>query len=110
VNYSYSSPEKKHVYLDYFADQLQKAPSDSTVYIISYAGQRAKVGEAQARANLAKDYLTQKRGVDPKRIVIIDGGHRDLAAVDLYITLRSQPKPLSSPNVYPGNVQIIKER
>ena len=107
VYYSDSSPEKRHVYLDYLADQLQKISSDSTVYILGYAGQRATVGEAQARANLAKDYLTQKRGIDPRRIVIVDGGHRDPAGVDLYITRRGQPKPLSSPNIYPGNVQII---
>jgi hypothetical protein len=109
VYYSDSSPEKKHVYLDYFADKLQKSPADSTVYLIGYAGQRARVGEAQARANLAKDYLTQKRGIDPRRIVIVDGGHRDPAGVELFITHRGQPKPLSSPNVYPGNVQIIKD-
>ena len=109
VNYSDASLEKKQVYLDYFADQLQKSPSDSTVHIIAYAGQRARVGEAQTRANQAKDYLTQKRGIDPKRIVIINGGHRDPAGVDLYITPRGQPKPLSSPNVYPGNVQIIED-
>ena len=61
------------------------------------------------RADLAKDYLTEKRGINPKRIVIIDGGHRDPAGVDLYIILSGQPKPLASPNVYPGNVQIIKD-
>jgi hypothetical protein len=108
VNYSDTSLEKKHVYLDYFADQLQKAPSDSTVYIIAYAGQRARVGEARTRAHWAKDYLTRKRGIDPKRFVIVDGGHRDPAGVELYITPRGQPKPLSSPNVYPGDVQVIK--
>lgn len=109
ANYSNFSGEKKHVYLDYFADRLQKAPSDSTVYIISYAGLRARIGEALTRANQAKDYLTTKRGIDPKRMVIIDGGHRDPAGVDLYITLRGQPKPLSVPNIYPGDVQIIKD-
>lgn len=109
VNYSDTSPEKKHVYLDYFADQLHKSSPASTVYIIAYAGQRARVGEAQTRANQAKDYLTSKRGIDPGRIVIIDGGHRDPAGVDLFITPRGQPKPLASPNVYPGNVQIIKD-
>jgi len=109
VNYSDTSLEKKHVHLDYFADQLQKTSPDSTVYIIAYAGQRARVGEAQTRANQAKDYLTTKRGIDPGRIVIIDGGHRDPAGVDLYITPPGQPKPLASPNVYPGNVQIIKD-
>jgi len=109
VNYSDTSLEKKHVYLDYFADQLQKTPSDSTVYIIAYAGQRARVGEAQTRANQAKDYLTTKRAIDPRRIVIVDGGHRDPAGVELFITRRGQPKPLSSPGVYPGDVKIIKD-
>jgi hypothetical protein len=109
VNYSDTSLEKKHVYLDYFADQLQQTPSDSTVYIIAYAGQRAKVGEAQARANQAKDYLITKRAIDPRRIVIVDGGHRDPAGVELFITRRGQPKPLSSPGLYPSDVQIIKD-
>lgn len=109
VYYTDSSLEKRHVYLDYFADQLQKSPSDSTVYIIGYAGQRARVGEAQARANRAKDYLSDKRGIYPRRIIIVDGGHRDPPGVELFITRRGQPKPLSSPNVYPGNVKIIKD-
>ena len=108
VYYSDKSPEKKEVYLDYLADQLQKAPPESTVYIIGYAGQRAKVREAEVRANVAKQYLIAKRGIDSKRIVTIDGGHRDLPGVDLFITLRDQPKPLASPSVYPGNVQIVK--
>ena len=109
VNYSDASLEKKQVYLDYFADRLHKSSPDSTVYIIAYAGQRARVGETQTRANQAKDYLTSKRGIEPGRIVTIDGGHRDPAGVDLYIIPRGQPKPLASPNVYPGNVQIIKD-
>jgi hypothetical protein len=108
VSYSDKSLEKKQVYLDYFADQLQKSPADSTVYVIAYAGQRARVGEAQTRANQAKDYLSTKRAIDPRRIVIIDGGHRDPAGVELFITRRGQPKPLPSPSVYPSDVTIIK--
>ncbi len=103
-----SSPQQRHVYLDSFADQLQKSPVDSMVYIIAYAGQVARVGEAQARASEAKDYLTQKRQINPRRTVILDGGYRDQAGVELFIITRGQPKPLPSPNVYPGNVQIIK--
>jgi hypothetical protein len=109
VNYSDKSLEKKHVYLDYFADQLQKSPADSTVYVIAYAGQRARVGEAQTRANQAKDYLSTKRAIDPRRIVIVDGGHRDPAGVELFIIRRGEPKPLSSPSVYPSDVTIIKD-
>ena len=91
------------------SDQLQKFGSDSRIYIIGYAGQQARVNEAQERANWAKEYLNNKKGVNAERIVVIDGGYRDPAGVDLYITPRGQPKPLSSPNVYPGNVQIIKD-
>lgn len=109
VYYRDTSLEKKQVYLDYFADRLKKSPPDSMVHIIGYAGRRARVGEAQTRAKFAKDYLTQKRRVDSKRIVTIDGGYRDPAGVDLYITPRGRPKPLASPTVYPGDVQIINE-
>jgi len=110
VYYRDTSLEKKQVYLDYFADLLKKSPPDSMVYIIGYAGRRARVGEAQTRANFAKDYLTQKRGVDSRQIVTIDGGYRDPAGVDLYVVRLGQAKPLSVPNIYPGNVEIIKDK
>lgn len=87
----------------------KRLPLMAMVHIIGYAGPRAKPGEAEARANVAKEYLIHKQRIDPKQIVVIDGGYRDLAGVDLFITLRGQPKPLASPNVYPGNVKIIKD-
>lgn len=107
--YTDTSLENTHVHLDYVADQLQKTTSDSTVYIIAYAGQRARADEAQIRAKEAKDYLIRKSGIGPQRIITIDGGHRDPAGVDLYITTRGQPKPLPTPNLYPENVQVIKD-
>jgi OmpA family protein len=107
VYYTDSSLEKKQVYLDYFADQLQKSPADSTVYIIGYAGRRARVGEAQARARLAKNYLTRRRGLEPGRFVIVNGGHRDPAGVELFIIRRGQPKPLAHPDIYPGDVHVL---
>jgi len=110
VSYSYSFPEQKQVYLNAFADRLKNCAPDSMVYIIAYAGQRARTGEAQTRAREARDYLTKKRGIDAGRIITIDGGYRDPAGVDLFIVARDQPKPLSSPNVYPGNVEIIKDK
>lgn len=107
VFYSDSSPDKKRFFLNAFADRLKASPPDSTVYIIGYAGQRARIGEALKRADWAKNYLIQKRDIDSKRIVVVDGGHRDPAGVELFMVPRGQPKPLSSPNVYPGNVEII---
>ena len=109
VSYSDSFPEQKQVYLNAFADRLKNCSPDSMVYIIAYAGQRARIGEAQTRASEAQDYLIRKGGIDAGRIVMIDGGYRDPAGVDLFIVARNQPKPLSSPNVYPGNVEIITD-
>lgn len=109
VSYSDSLPEQKQSRLNAFADGLKDCPPDSIVYIIAYAGRRARIGEAQKRATEAKDYLTTKRGIDPGRMVIVDGGYRDPAGVDLFLVRPNQPKPLSSPNLYPGNVQIIED-
>ena len=109
VSYSDSLPEQKQSRLNAFADEVKDCPPDSTLYIIAYAGQRARIGEAQTRAHEAKEYLILKRGIGPERIVTVDGGYRDPAGVDLFIVPRDQPKPVSSPNVYPGNVHIIKD-
>ena len=105
--YSDTSLKEQHVRLDYFAALVLQRANDSRVYIIGYAGQRARPGEEQARADEARAYLTKNGGVEGTRIVTVDGGHRDPAGVDLYIVERGQPKPLSSPNIYPGNVLII---
>jgi len=60
---------------------LQNQPG-STGTIIVY-GSRA--GEAQARADRAKDYLVNTRGIEAGRITTIDGGCRADLAVELWI-------------------------
>jgi hypothetical protein len=77
-------------------------------YIIAYAGQRAHAGEAQARANRAKNYLVNRRGIEAEQIVTIDGGHRETLMVELYLVPRDLPAPSASPTVAPSKVQIIK--
>jgi hypothetical protein len=108
VGYSSESVTERRIRLDYFADRLREHLADSRIYLIAYAGQRARVGEAYTRANQAKVYLIGKKGIKPNRIVIVNGGHRDPPGVDLYIVPRGQPKPLSSPNIYPGNVILTR--
>src|SRR4030095_1214876 len=58
--------------LDNYAIQLQNQPG-SQGYIIAYG---SCAGEAQARADRAKDYLVNTRGIDAGRLVTIDGGCR----------------------------------
>jgi hypothetical protein len=75
--------EKKR--LDNFAQQLKNEP-DSQAYIIVYGKQSARTGEAQSRADRAKQYLTDKLGIKAERILTIDGGTHVRFALELWIT------------------------
>lgn len=52
---------------------------------------------AQARADRAKDYLVNPRGIDSGRIWIVDGGHHEQAAVELWIVPSGAAPPVATP-------------
>lgn len=90
--------------LDNFAIQLQNEPGSSGL-IIAYGGRRGRAGEAQARADRARDYLVNTRGVDPSRITTVDGGFREELEVELWIVPTGAPQPTASPTVDASEVQ-----
>jgi hypothetical protein len=67
--------------LDNYAIQLQNEPSAQGVII----GYGSCDGEGQTRANRAKDYLVNTRGIDAGRITVVDGGCRSELHVELWI-------------------------
>jgi hypothetical protein len=67
--------------LDAFASRLQ-TEAGSTGYIIGYG---TCEGEGLARANRAKDYLVNTRGIDAARITTVDGGCRAELLVQLFV-------------------------
>jgi hypothetical protein len=67
--------------LDNFAIQLQNEPSSRGVIV----GYGTCDGEGTTRANRAKDYLVNTRGIDASRIDVIDGGCRADLLVQLWI-------------------------
>lgn len=95
--------------LDNFAIELQNNPG-AQGYIIAYAGRRARTGEAQSRADRAKDYLVNNRQIDSGRIVTVDGGYREDLTVELWIVPTGATPPTASPTVDASEVQIIKGR
>jgi hypothetical protein len=78
--------------LDNYAIQLQNSP-DSQGYIIAYGNCE---GAAQARADRAKDYLVNTRGIDAGRLVTIDGGCRSDLTVELWIVPSGATPPAAS--------------
>jgi hypothetical protein len=78
--------------LDNYAIQLQNQPG-SQGYILAYG---ACAGEAQARADRAKDYLVNTRGIDAGRLVTVDGGCRSELAVELWVVPTGATPPAAS--------------
>jgi hypothetical protein len=79
--------------LDNFAIQLQNQPG-STATIIAYG---SCAGQAQTRADRAKDYLVNTRGIDAGRITTIDGGCRSDLTVQLWIVPAGATAPTADP-------------
>jgi hypothetical protein len=103
------SKEKER--LDQFATALlewQRNEPEAKGYIIVYAGRRAHIGEARIRAEHAKKYLINERGLKARDIEALDGGYRETATVELWIRPNGGRTPKASPTVAPSEVQIIK--
>ncbi len=95
--HAFSSPDL-HARLDNVAISFQPNSSDGLLYLIAYSGPRACVGDAD-RLNLrAKTYLA-KRGVDSRRVVLIDGGFLDMAVLDVWMLPSHVSPPEPMPNI-----------
>jgi hypothetical protein len=99
--------DKEKARLDKLATQMKDKP-DTRGYIIVYAGRRALVGEAQARAERAKDYLVSEFGIECGRVVAMDGGYREELSIEIWFGSRNAPAPTPYPTVHPSEVQSIK--
>jgi len=90
--------------LDNFANELQAQPG-AQGYIIGYGGRRGRAGEAQTRADRAKDYLVSSRGIDAGRLVTVDGGYKEEAWTELWIVPAGATPPTASPTVDASEVK-----
>lgn len=101
--------EDEQARLDNFAIALLNEPGTHG-YITGYGGRRGRAGEALRRVERAKNYLVKERDIDPRRIIVIDGGHREELTVELNIIPLGAFGPYPTPTVDPSEVEIIPER
>jgi hypothetical protein len=94
---------------DNLAIELQGAP-DSQAYIMIYGGRTSRAGQADMLGRRSMDYLTNQRGVDGRRITIINGGYRDTDFIEIWICPPGAKTPQPTPTVQPGDVQPGRER
>lgn len=101
-------PEKDiKLNLTAFAFEL-KERKDEIGYVISYAGKRAKKNESKSNIKKFKDFLIKKKKVDPKRLVFLEGGHREKGITELFIVPEGAIPPKPFPMLIPSEVIIIK--
>lgn len=93
--------------LDTLAVELQNDPT-STTYVIAYGGRTSRIGMADLLGTRARDYLTAERGIDPSRIVVLNGGFREEDCVELWIVPRGATLPQPTPTVQAGDVRPAK--
>jgi len=108
--------EDEKARLDNFAVHLQNEP-EAQGYIIFYEGRRysscynrrARIprrGEATARAARMKPYLTDARGLDAKRVIIINGGYREEWTAELWIMPKGTKPPKPTPTLEAKDIKF----
>lgn len=90
-----------------FAAQLKNQPGVQG-YLLIYGGRRGRAGEAQKMAARSQKFLTKMHGIDPRRIVTVDGGFKERLTIDLWLVPTGVNPPLPEPTVAPSEVNIAK--
>ena len=90
--------------LDNLAVELQNDPA-TVGYVIAYGGRTSPIGQIDRLMIRARDYLTNERGIDGSRIVMVNGGFRESDSVELWIVPRGATPPRATPTVQAGEVK-----
>ena len=94
--------------LDNLAVNLQSDPTASA-YIIAYGGRSSRAGQADQLGARAREYLVTYRGLNPSRIVVVNGGFREQDCLDLWIVPSGATPPQPAPTVKPSDVHPAPE-
>ena len=95
--------------IDNFAIELMMNDPGAMGYIITYGGSNSSASVAKARADFAKNYIVNTRGIDPNRIVTINGGLKKEPTTELWVVPSGAAAPLASPTVKPkANTTKVK--
>jgi hypothetical protein len=90
--------------LDNLAIGLQNEPA-SQAYVIVYAGRRSRAGQAERLGQRSIDYLTAQRGLDARRVTIINGGYRETDYFEIWVCPQGATPPQPRPTVSASEVQ-----
>lgn len=87
--------------LERLAAALKAEDEETNAFIIGYAGRAGRVGEGQARADRAKQILTDESVFYNRRLNALDCGRRETPATELWMTPAGASPPRCSPTLDP---------
>jgi hypothetical protein len=81
---------------DNFAIELQSDPS-AQGYIFVYNGRKSRPGRLATLVNRSRDYMVNTRNIDASRVVVINGGLREVDTIELWIVPKGATPPRPTP-------------
>lgn len=90
--------------LDNLAVELQNDPT-TTAYIIAYGGRYSPLAQVELLMKRARNYIVEQRGIDARRLVIVNGGFRETDSVELWLVPSGAAAPRATPTVQAGEVR-----
>ena len=84
-------------HLEDFLVPALSADPQSRASIIAYGAREDAPGKARRFALRAKNYLVNYRGIDPQRIISVDGGRREEFVVEVWLVPKDARPPEPSP-------------
>jgi hypothetical protein len=83
--------------LDNFAVMAQNSGAGWRAHIITYSPLRTTRAAGLSYRNRVRNWLVVKRGLDARKVTVVDGGHREQFGAELYLL----PDELTSPPPFP---------
>ena len=93
--------------LDSFARGLERN-ADGRLFVFVYGGRVGRRGEVEARVKCIREYMQQQHHLEPPRVVVKAGGHRERITVDIFRRWKGQPEPGPSPTIDPRDVKVSR--
>lgn len=102
--------ETEMAHLDNYAIEIQ-SESNLKAYVIAYGGRRGTARlEMRARRARIGRYLVGNRGIDPKRVLVVDGGFREKLTVELWLVPEGEQMPKATPTVSPKDIRYKRAK
>lgn len=97
-DFGYMSHENYSARLDNIAIALQNEPN-AQGYFIFHNGAKSLPGAALRYVKRLQNYLAGPRGIEPSRLVLLEGGRREEITVEFWISPPGSPSPMPDPAV-----------